>query len=56
MRPAARLREIRFPEEEFIFMATKKKTKRLAKGQRTHIRRLKQEARIAGTVYRPGIQ
>jgi hypothetical protein len=27
------------------------KTKRLPKGQRTHVRRLKQEARKAGTAY-----
>jgi hypothetical protein len=30
-----------------------KKKKRLPKGQRAHIRKLKQEARIAGTVYKP---
>jgi hypothetical protein len=30
----------------------KGKTKRLPKGQRTHIRRMKQEAREAGTVYK----
>jgi hypothetical protein len=35
---------------------SKTKTKRLAKGQRTHVRRLKQEARAAGTVYKPGMQ
>ena len=29
---------------------------RVSKGKRKHIRRLKQEARIAGTVYRPVIQ
>jgi hypothetical protein len=34
----------------------KTKIKRLSKGQRTHIRRMKQEARAAGTVYRPGMQ
>jgi hypothetical protein len=32
------------------------KTKRLSKGKRAHVRKLKQEARIAGTVYKPGIQ
>jgi len=32
------------------------KTKRLPKGKRTHVRRLKQEARAAGTVYKPQIQ
>ena len=31
------------------------KTKRLSKGQHTHARRLKQAARAAGTVYKPGI-
>jgi hypothetical protein len=31
------------------------KTKRLSKGQRTHIRRLKQEAHNAGTVYKPEV-
>ena len=31
------------------------KTKLLSKGKRTHIRRMKQEARLAGTVYRPEI-
>jgi hypothetical protein len=30
-------------------------TKRLSKGQRTHVRRLKQEARATGTVYKPGM-
>ena len=34
----------------------KTKTKRVPKGQRTHVRRLKQEARLAGTVYKPVIQ
>jgi hypothetical protein len=34
----------------------KKKIKRLSKGQRTHVRRLKQEARAAGNVYKPGMQ
>jgi hypothetical protein len=29
------------------------KPKRLSKGQRLHIRRMKQEARKEGTVYRP---
>ena len=33
--------------------ASKAKPKRLPKGQRAHIRRLKQEARKTGTVYRP---
>lgn len=31
------------------------KSKRLSKSQRTHVRRLKQEARKAGIVYKPGI-
>jgi hypothetical protein len=31
---------------------TKTKRKLLSKGQRAHVRRLKQEARRAGTVYR----
>jgi len=31
---------------------SKTKRKRLSKGQRTHVRRLKQAARKAGTVYR----
>ncbi len=35
---------------------SKPKTKRLSKGQRAHVRKLKQEARKAGTVYKPGIQ
>jgi hypothetical protein len=35
---------------------SKTKIKRLPKGQRTHVRRLKQAARAAGTVYKPGIQ
>jgi hypothetical protein len=30
--------------------------KRLSKGKRAHIRKLKQEARAAGLVYKPGIQ
>ena len=30
----------------------KTKIKRLSKGQRTHVRRMKQEARLAGTVYK----
>lgn len=33
----------------------KKKTRRLAKGMRTHVRKMKQEARKAGMVYRPEI-
>lgn len=33
-----------------------KKTKRLPKGQRTHVRRLKQEARKEGAVYKPASQ
>jgi hypothetical protein len=40
-------------------MATKRgrpKTKALSKGQRTHVRRVKQEARRAGTPYRPPFQ
>lgn len=35
---------------------SKKTPPRVSKGLRKHVRRLKQEARIAGTVYRPGIQ
>jgi len=35
---------------------TKTKSKRLSKGQRAHVRRLKQEARAAGTVYKPASQ
>jgi hypothetical protein len=31
---------------------SKKKTKRLSKGQRTHVRRQKQAARNAGTVHK----
>lgn len=34
---------------------SKPKMKRLSRSKRTHIRRMKAEARIAGTVYRPGI-
>jgi hypothetical protein len=40
-------------------MATKPSktpTKRLPKGKRTHVRRLKEEARAAGVVYKPGVQ
>ncbi len=33
----------------------KTKFKRLSKGQRTHVRRLKQAAREEGTIYRPPI-
>lgn len=32
---------------------TSTKRKLLSRGQRTHVRRLKQEARRAGTAYRP---
>jgi len=32
------------------------KIKRPSKGQRANVRKLKQEARIAGTVYKPGNQ
>ena len=35
---------------------SKTKIKKLSKGLRTHIRRLKQEARQAGLVYKPAIQ
>jgi len=35
---------------------SKPKIKRLPKGKRTHVRRMKQEARIAGTVYKPAIE
>ena len=31
----------------------KTRTKRLSKGQRTHVRLMKQEANKAGTVYKP---
>ncbi len=34
----------------------KTKVKRASKGQRTHVRKLKQEARKSGTVYRPANQ
>jgi hypothetical protein len=33
----------------------KTNTKRLSKGQRSHVRKMKQEARAAGTVYKPGV-
>lgn len=33
----------------------KTKTKRLPKGKRAHVRRLKQEAKKAGTEYKPGL-
>ena len=45
--------------KEFIPMSnqtSKTKTKRLPKGKRAHVRRLKQEAKAAGTVYKPGIE
>jgi hypothetical protein len=32
------------------------KSKRLSKGQRTHVRKMKEEARNAGTVYKPASQ
>jgi len=35
---------------------SKLKTKRLSKGQRTHVRRLKQAAGKEGVVYKPVIQ
>jgi hypothetical protein len=35
---------------------SKTKIKKNSKGVRTHVRRLKQEARATGTVYRPAIQ
>jgi hypothetical protein len=35
---------------------SKLKTKRLSKGQRLHVRRLKQAATKEGTVYKPVIQ
>lgn len=35
---------------------SKVKTKRLSKGRRAYIRRMKQEARLTDTVYKPGIQ
>jgi hypothetical protein len=31
-------------------------TKRASKSKRAHVRKMKQEARAAGTVYKPGIQ
>jgi len=34
----------------------KEKTKQTSRGQRKHVRRMKQEARKEGVVYRPGIQ
>lgn len=36
-------------------IVTKKKARRLAKGMRTHVRKMKQEARKAGMLYRPEI-
>jgi hypothetical protein len=36
-------------------MVQKTKFKRLSKGQRTHVRRLKQAARQEGTIYRSPI-
>jgi hypothetical protein len=33
----------------------KNQTRRLPKGKRVHVRRLKQEARKTDTVYKPGI-
>jgi hypothetical protein len=33
----------------------KPKIKRVSKSKRTHVRRMKAEAHLAGTVYRPGI-
>lgn len=35
---------------------SKTKTKRIPKGKRAHVRRMKEEARKAGIVYRPAIQ
>jgi hypothetical protein len=32
------------------------KTKRLSKGQRAHVRKLKQEARIADVAYKPEVK
>jgi hypothetical protein len=32
------------------------KIKRLSKSKRLHVRKMKQEARIAGLVYKPGIE
>ena len=32
------------------------KARRLSKSQRTHVRRMKAEARKEGTVYKPGLQ
>jgi hypothetical protein len=37
-------------------VSEKTKTKRLSKSKRTHIRRMKAEARREGVVYRPGIE
>lgn len=34
----------------------KKNAKRLPKGKRTHIRRMKQEAAAAGVVYKPQVE
>ena len=39
-----------------VVKADKPKTRRPSKGQATHIRRMKQEARKEGVVYRPEIQ
>ncbi len=34
-------------------ITSKAKNKRLPKGKRTHVRKLKEEARRSGTVYKP---
>jgi len=46
---AAHLQEIKQMSKQ----TSKTKTKRPSKGQRTNVRRLKQEARAAGTLYKP---
>lgn len=39
-----------------VTVSGKTKTKRKSKSKRTHIRRMKAEARKEGVVYRPGIE
>jgi hypothetical protein len=54
--PEKEQRTMTVQEQKLIPMSnktSKKKSKRLSKGQRAHVRRLKQEARITGIVYKP---
>ena len=52
--------KITIPEIKAAYVKTtapgKAKTKKLSKSKRTHIRRMKAEARKEGVVYRPGIE